>query len=150
MISSAEITELLQGPLLEPAEALPLTINTILCDLRPRFLTKCRAGRGFRSISRNGRILLASALPLDDLTGQEVRLRFQIWHKTILPDAPAEPYGLLVCADAASSRAGEPSYNAYLVTEFREPFDLAVDVGGRVWCAFRRIEEVALKNASRT
>src|SRR2546430_462650 len=56
-----------------------LCFRAILCDLRPRFIPKCRVGRGYRAVARNGRILLASNMPMDLLIECEANVRLQPW-----------------------------------------------------------------------
>jgi hypothetical protein len=96
MVSSLGILEtLLAGPLAE-THSLPLVIYAALCNLRPRFLPKGCVGRGHRAIARNGRVLLASHAPVEDLAGRLACVRLQIWHKAILPGDPPTPFGLLL------------------------------------------------------
>src|SRR5947209_19911878 len=88
----------LLGGLLADTGREPVVLIARMCDLRPRFLAKGQIGRGYRAIARNGRILLASDVPLPQLDGVVVSVRVQTWHRTILPGDPAEPYGLLLSA----------------------------------------------------
>src|SRR5438552_7971751 len=90
-------SSLLRGPLLREAGRLPLTLHVRWCDLRPRLIAKGRAGRGYRAVARNGRVLLASDVPLADLPGRVTRLRIQTWHKVILSGDAPKPYGILLC-----------------------------------------------------
>lgn len=125
---------LLRGPLAERGPW-PLILCARLCDLRPRFLPKGEAGRGYRAVSRNGRVLLASDRPVAELAGSVARCRFQTWHKRVLFDGPPAPYGLLLYARLDAVR---PDYDVALVPDPDEPFELALDVGGGRWLAFRR------------
>src|SRR6516162_661200 len=92
-------SDLLSGTLLTSLTD-PLSVCAILCDLRPRFIAKGRVGAGYRAIARNGRILLASRQPLDELVGRAALIRFQTWHRTILPNEAPETYGVLMCASS--------------------------------------------------
>jgi hypothetical protein len=127
--------DLLQGPLLASGRW-PLGFHAVLCDLRPRFLAKGHAGRGWRAVARNGRILLASDLPLAELPGRTARLRLQTWHRAILPGDAPEPYGILLCVDSAGA-PGEACYTSRLVRSPEGPFDLALTVGGGLVLEFR-------------
>jgi hypothetical protein len=129
----------LRGPLLAEARRWPLSFGAVLCDLRPRFLPKCRVGRGYRAVARNGRVLLASDLPLDELTGRAARVRLQTWHRAILAGDTPEPYGLLVCVRCLGEGEEPPRYGTRLVQIPEEPFDLALDVGGGLVLEIRRI-----------
>jgi hypothetical protein len=112
---------------------LPLVFSASLGDLRPRFLPKGQVGRGHRAIARNGRVLLASDLPVQQLAGRVARVRLDVWHKAILPGDLPTPYGLLLCI-----RTGPGLGNLYegrLVPEagpssLSESARLALDVGG--------------------
>src|SRR6266852_7742663 len=80
-----------------PLAAWPLTLPVVLCNLRPRFLPKGTVGRSFRAVARNGRVLLCSDRPVDELEGRAAVVRLQTWHKVILPGDAPSPYGILVC-----------------------------------------------------
>jgi hypothetical protein len=90
---------LLTGALAQTA-SLPLVLTARLSDLRPRFLPKGRVGKSYRAVARNGRVLLASPVPVEALSGQLFSVRLQIWHKAILPGDLPSPYGLLLCIRA--------------------------------------------------
>ena len=128
--------DLLRGPLLDQAGSLPLTLTAVLCDLRPRFLAKGKAGRGYRAVARNGRILLACDQPLVDLIDREARVRFQVWHRALLPGDRPEPYGLLVCIDSRYRTAPDRLYHTRLVKSGESAADLILDVGGGLELAF--------------
>jgi hypothetical protein len=115
----------------------PFAVVARLCDLRPRFIPKGRIGRGHRAISRNGHVLLASDRPLTELVGTLVHLRLQTWHKTILPNDPPEPYGILLCAHAIPDAEDQPIYETRLVSTAEGAFDFALDVGGGRRLAFQ-------------
>jgi hypothetical protein len=127
--------DLLHGPLLTEA-AWPLQLRVRLCDFRPRFLPKGTAGRGYRAIARNGRVLLASDLPLAELPGRVARVRLQTWHRAILPGDRPKPHGLLLCVRAAEDVL--PRFRARLVREDEAPCDLRVALGGGLVLEFRR------------
>jgi hypothetical protein len=133
--------KLLSGPLLAALDALPISFDARLCDLRPRFLAKCRVGAGYRAIARNGRVLLASDRPLEDLAGRTAWVRLQIWHRTILPGDPAEAFGILLCVRDDPQERAIPSYSAKLVASPTPDFVLTVDVGGARVLEFRRVVE---------
>ena len=140
---------LLRGPLLRKARSLPLGLCATLCDLRPRFLPKGRVGRGYRAMARNGRVLLASRLPLAELAGHAARLRLQPWNRAVLPGDVPEPYGLLLCLDTGRRPAPGPIYETRLEPVEGEPAELCLDVGGRLALAFRLpATEPALRTAT--
>lgn len=128
--SRDEINHLLAGPLVAGDAPWPLALTVRLCDLRPRFLDKGRAGHGYRAIARNGRVLLASDRPLAELPGRVARARLQTWHRAILPGEPARPYGVLLSLRCGHRHAEEPIYTARLVRDPEEGFALTLDVGG--------------------
>jgi hypothetical protein len=129
-------TDLIWGPLLISPQALPLTLDAQLCDLRPRFLPKGMVGNGHRAIARNGRVLLATDRPLAELVDQPAHTRLQVWHRAILPGDAPEPYGLLVCVRGKLLSA-TPPYVTQLVAAPDAAFALAVDVGGGRVLEFR-------------
>src|SRR5262245_28201702 len=100
-------SNLLHGPLLREAGRLPLSLRVCWGDLRPRLIDKGRAGRGYRAIARNGRVLWASDVPLAELPSRVTRLRIQTWHKVILPGEAPEPYGVLLCIRSEQMPADE-------------------------------------------
>src|SRR5262245_8133004 len=89
---------LLRGPLLAANPPWPLTLCSVLCDLQTRFISKCRVSRGWRSVARNGRVLLCSDLPLANLGGNAALVRLQTWHRALLPGDAPQPYGILLHA----------------------------------------------------
>jgi hypothetical protein len=131
---------LLHGQLMDRVASLPFTIRVILGDLRVRFLAKGRAGRGHRAVARNGRVLLASQVPIEELVDTEVRLRFQVWHRRFLPGAPAEPWGILLCTAPVNSQASGGSEDvirrARLAKQLGSADDLGLEVGGGLIVAF--------------
>jgi hypothetical protein len=120
----------------------PLILEARLCDLRPRLLAKGRAGRGYRAIARNGRVLVASDRPLEELRGRISQVRLQTWHRAILAGDPCEPYGILVCIRSGRDHSGQPPYETQLIRAGDCPFDLGLDVGGGTSLVFRRWEKL--------
>jgi hypothetical protein len=118
-----------------------LCFQAILCDLRPRFIPKCRVGGGYRAVARNGRVLLASNLPMESLIERKVAIRLQLWRKIILPGTKPEAYGVLMCArgldpGVRSGFEGQAVYHSCLVSEPPSAADLAVDLGGGMALVF--------------
>jgi len=128
------VRNLLRGSLPE-GTPWPLTLRVVLCDLRPRFLPKGRAGRGCRAISRNGRLLLCSEVPLADLAGLPAQVRLQTWHKAILPGDVPEPYGLLLCVRPADEGSG-PLGKCCLASSRDAVGEVLLEVGGGMTLAF--------------
>jgi hypothetical protein len=126
----------LRGPLLDTAGRLPLSFFALLCDLRPRFLAKCQVRTGFRAVARNGRVLLASERPLEELMGRVAGVRMQTWHKVILAGEAPEPWGVLLCIRCGENGSARP-YTARLTDHCEEGFALALDVGGGMELEFR-------------
>jgi hypothetical protein len=127
----------LRGPLLTLSGRWPVNLAALLCDLRPRLLPKGRAGRGYRAVARNGRVLVASDRPLAELPGLVSQVRIQTWHRVLLPGDRPEPYGLLLCIRSAADPCPGPVYATRLVPCPEEPFDLALDLGGGLVLEFR-------------
>ena len=128
------VRNLLSGPLLEGG-TWPLTLRIVLCNLRPRFIPKGSAGRGCRAISRNGRILLCSDLPSEDLEGRSALIRLQTWHKAILPGDVPEPYGLLLYVRTQDDARGSLG-KCCLVSSRTAGGELLLEVGGGMTLAF--------------
>jgi len=127
---------LMWGLLVTVDDFRPVRLLARFCDVRARFLAKGRVGRGYRYIARNGRVLLASDLLLAELSGRIVEARFQIWHRAILREDPAQPYGvLLVVRGSATPREGV-LYNTRLVDKPAEPYALALALGGETVLEF--------------
>jgi len=129
------------NPAPQPSAYESLCLRTVLCDLHPRFIPKCRVGRGYRAVARNGRVLLASNVPMDLLIERKAQIRLQPWRKVILPGERPETYGVLMCArcsdpDHRSGLRQETVYHAHLVSETPSTADLAVDVGGGMVLVF--------------
>ncbi len=128
-------TSLIWGQLLETAsEGTRLALRVVLCRLRPTLIPKGCVGKHHRAIARNGRVLLASALPLDALGDQEVCLRIAPWHRRILPGDAPRPEGVLLCAwpeRAARDLSGAgPLYQAILASTAAPDGVLHIDLGG--------------------
>jgi hypothetical protein len=136
---------LLSGPLFETERTWPLLLHAVLCDLRPRFIAKGQLGGSYRAVTRNGRILLASRLPLADLPGRSVQVRLQTWHKVILPGSAPEPYGILLCVQLPPDSTALPTHATRLQPSPElpdAPFDLALEVGGGLSLTFVRLAEL--------
>jgi hypothetical protein len=131
------VRELLSGPCAH-AGTWPLGLTAWLCDLRPRLLPKGRAGKGYRAIARNGRVLLASHQPLAELTGRRALVRLQTWHRRILAQYPPEPFGILVTVRTLDLVETPPVYHTQLLPHGDGPFDLGLDLGGRTLLGFCR------------
>jgi hypothetical protein len=133
------LRSLLHGPLLSPEMPWPLTLRARLGDLRPRFLPKGEAGRGFRAVARNGRVLLASDRPVAELAGRHAEVRLQTWHRAILPGEAPRPWGVLLCVRGLGDGAAA-DYTAALQRAGEGAFALALDVGGGMWLFFRLLQ----------
>jgi hypothetical protein len=138
---STVVSELLCGPLAVKG-AWPLVLAARLCDLRPLLLPKGRAGRGYRAIARNGRVLLASDRPVEELRGRVAVVRLQTWHRAILPGDLRQPYGILVCVHDGRGPTTEPVYQTQLVPAGTDPFDLGLDLGGGRTLVFQRRDDL--------
>ncbi len=132
-------TDLLWGPLLATDQPSALNLTVLLCDLGSRFLSKGRAGKGYRAIARNGRVLLATDRPVAELAGRTARVRLQSWHRVILRGKPPEAYGILLSVRSAESSVLRPSYVTCLTRALDPGCELALDVGGGLVLEFRRI-----------
>ncbi len=125
----------------------PLSVRAVLCDLRPRFLAKSCGGRDYRWVSRNGKILLCADRPLDEVSRCACAVRFQTWHRALLPGDRPQAYGVLFCVrsaprDAAASvaDAGPATiFSTRLVTPPEFAGQLALDVGGGLVLEFRQV-----------
>jgi hypothetical protein len=120
---------------------LPVSLDAYLCDLRPRFLHKGRAGRGHRYVARNGRVLLATERPLEEWVDCLARVRLQPWRRAILPGDHPEPYGILIWigAIAATKRGSRRAvYRAQLVKPHDGVAELTLDVGGGLVLEFKQ------------
>jgi hypothetical protein len=135
------VATFLSGPLAEGGR-LPLVLSAVLCDLRPRFLAKGRVGRGYRAVARNGRILLASHLALEDLAHAPAQVRLQVWHRVLLPDDPPVPYGLLLSIRSGFRADIRTIFQARLAPRSGSASPgscgLTVDVGGGMGLEFHR------------
>jgi len=130
-----DVRNLLAGPLARKDLPWPLVLPALLCDLRRRFLPKGIAGRGHRAVARNGHVLLCSDLPCDRLDGRPALVRLQTWHKAILPDEFASPYGVLLYVRTQGEPL-EPFWTTKLVEVHEVDGDLLLDVGGGMALGF--------------
>jgi len=130
------LDELLRGLAWPRGRAWPLTLRVRCCDLRPRFIPKGRVGRSYRAIARNGRVLLASDVTLQNLVGRIARLRMQTWHAAVLPGDRPAPRGILLVLRTSDEETA--AFECRLSRLSAEPFDLAIDVGGGSRLEFRR------------
>jgi hypothetical protein len=132
------VRDLLGGPLLSAEAPWPLVLRATLCDLRPRFLPKGAVGRaGHRAVARNGRVLLCSDRPVAELAGLAAVVRFQTWHRAVLPGDEPAPHGLLLCVRGLER--GEPLYAARLAPDTEADGDLTLDVGGTLALELRAL-----------
>jgi hypothetical protein len=123
------LSDLLRGPLTAMG-TWPLLLAAKWCNLRPAFLPKGQVGRHFRAVSRNGRVLVASDMPLEAMSGRVVSARFQTWHKAILPEELPVAWGVLLCIRAERGSGAAPMYEARLVHEGQDDSALILEVGG--------------------
>jgi hypothetical protein len=131
------LENLLSGPLVEKL-SLPMSLVARVGDLRPRFIPKCRVGRGYRAIARNGHVLLASDRALEELPGSIAHVRLQTWHRSILPSDRPEAYGYLFCVRRCSHPSPcQARYDIQLVAAPAEFDELLLDVGGKRWLQVR-------------
>jgi hypothetical protein len=128
--------KLLSGRLVEAPFPWPLLSHVVLCDLRPRFIPKGQLGGSHRAVARNGRVLLASRLPLADLPGRPVLARLQTWHRVILPGDAPQPHGVLLCVQPPGNTGSAPAHVARLQATADPGADLVLDVGGGMSLTF--------------
>jgi hypothetical protein len=114
------------------------SFRAVLCDLRPRFIPKGRAGKGWRALARNGRVLLCSDLALGDLPDQTALVRLQAWHKTILPGDAPTPFGTLLVVRTQEQLRDGPLWKCRLVKAGEGDGELLLDVGGGMMLMFSR------------
>jgi len=138
---SADVSSLLHGPLRESSEW-PLALRVRLGSLRPGFLPKGQAGRGYRAVARNGRVLLASDRPLQELTARPADVRLQTWHKRILPAGTLQPWGILLYVRIGAGPDRVPIFDGSLACKGDGIWELAVEVGARLVLGFRLIHPV--------
>ena len=149
------LEQLVSGSLLKSTASESISFRAVLCDLGLRFIPKCRVGRGYRAVARNGRVLLASNRPLDELIEREAQVRLQTWRKVILPGERPATYGLLLCVRGLdpgrpSGLEGNPLYHSYLVSESQPSADLVIDVGGGMALVFTNLREPRTRQEPRT
>lgn len=126
-----------RGPLwseFEASQRTSLLLDVTLPPLGPAFIPKGRVGRHFKFISRNGLILMMSAVPLKELAeSASVQLRLSIWHSSHLPSKPALPYGLLLHArplQTISTQSRESRYRAEVTASHSTDAPLSLELGG--------------------
>jgi len=126
-----------RGPLwteFESSQRTSLSLNVTLPPLGPAFIPKGKVGRHFKSISRNGLILVMSAVPLKELAeSASVQLRLSIWHSSHLPSEPALPYGLLLYAQPLqiiSTQPRERLYRAEMTASHSTGAAFSLELGG--------------------
>lgn len=128
---------LLTGSLCSTCEW-PYTLHACCCDLRPRFLIKQAIRSACRAIARNGRILLCSDRPLEQLPGRIVRLRLQTWHRAYLPGDAPQPHGVLLCLRCLEgAEFPTPRFTMRLGKNAEALGELRIDVGGGMMLDFR-------------
>jgi hypothetical protein len=77
------------------------------------------------------------------MIGRASRVRFQTWHRSVLPGDPPEAYGILFCVrpiGPASSEAAAPAdavFDTRLVSTPDLSRGLILDVGGGMFLQFR-------------
>jgi len=121
---------LLAGPLCSTSDW-PYRLHARCCDPRPRFRVKQTIRSGCRAIARNGRILLCSDRPLEQLSGRIVRLRLQTWHRVYLPGDAPEPHGVLLGVRCLDGDEGVvPHWDMQLQPLAEAKGELRIEVGG--------------------
>jgi hypothetical protein len=119
------------GPLLDAAGSASLLLPAVLEDLRPAMIPKGQVGKHHRAVSRNGRVLLASHCPAEELAGQRVLLRVAVWHRRHLPGDPPRPYGVLLTVRLHDASNTTPLHRAVLAEAPLSAGVLHLDLGGR-------------------
>jgi hypothetical protein len=130
-----QLKHLIRGPLLESVDSQSICFRAILGDLQPRFIPKGQIGRGYRAVARNGRILLASTQPLDQLIGREADIRLQPWRKVILPGEKPEIFGVLFCVQGSEdssylNRSQKHEIFHVRLSDDAASAEITLDVGG--------------------
>jgi ferredoxin len=128
---------IVRGPLWEEFEAFcrsSLPLEVCFCHLERAFVPKGQVGRHFRSISRNGMVLMLSPRPTYELDDQQLHLRLLIWHRSHLPREPATPWGILLFARASKATDGPKSERSIFVVALEDSHDataaLSAELGG--------------------
>jgi hypothetical protein len=126
-----------RGPLwteFESSRRTFLPLGVALPPLRPAFIPKGKIGRHFKSVSRNGLILLMTTASTDDLQySTAVRLRIAIWHRAHLHTESATPYGLLLHAQPLqiiSTKSHQRLYRAEVTASHSAGAALSLELGG--------------------
>jgi hypothetical protein len=127
---------------LERQGAESLRLRAELCDFGHAFISKGRIGRHARSISRSGLILLMNSMTSEELEGTMADIHLSVWHRSILPQRPPEPYGvLLTLRPALRNRFGDRVTSTYIAAlrDASSPDSvLSLDVGGGRILVFER------------
>ena len=109
-------------------------LDTILCPLGRAFILKGKVGSHWRSISRNGLVLLVSRSPIAELENVRVRVRLAIWHRSHLHAERAKPWGILLCANTLEGSRKSDQMGDFMRTAIaREPVAeaaLSIGLGG--------------------
>jgi hypothetical protein len=100
----------------------------------PAFIPKGKVGRHFKSISRNGLVILMSTFPPRDVPNSTaVHLRVAVWHRSHLQNDPAMAYGLLLHAQplqGISTHSRERRYRAEVTASHSSDAALSLELGG--------------------
>jgi hypothetical protein len=128
-----------QGPLwveFRESDETSVTLNAVLCPLGRAFIDKGKIGKHYRSISRNGLVLLMSRHSVEELENAAIRVRFSIWHQSHLRGERATPRGILLCANIpeAASREGDQMGDFMRTVVARESVAeaaLSIDLGAQ-------------------
>jgi hypothetical protein len=119
-----------------------LRLRAEFCDLGHAFIPKGQVGRHSRSISRSGLILLMNSMPSEKMQGSMADVHVSVWHRSILPQFPPEPYGVLLTLRPALRgvlhQRMEHTYIATLREASSPDFVLSLDVGGGRILVFER------------
>jgi hypothetical protein len=111
-----------------------LLLDVTLPPLGRAFIPKGKIGRHFEFISRNGLVILMSAVPPKELQNPTaVRLRVAIWHRAHLHTEPTTPFGLLLHAQPLqiiATQARERLYRAEVTASHSADADLSLELGG--------------------
>jgi hypothetical protein len=114
----------------------PIILVTDAPEFGRAFIVK-QALRGHpRAISRNGRILLVSDIPLAQAVGRPVLLSFRAWRRSILANEPACVWGVLLrmSAQAVGHHAPDhPAADCSVEDQPRRSAQINLGLGGIRW-----------------
>jgi hypothetical protein len=130
------VAELLGGRLASVDAGWPLCLRVVSCGLGNVFRIKPSETRGYRAVARNGRVLVATRLPLTDLKDRTVTLRIQTWNRRILTGDPARPWGILLCIEDVVKHDARPHDRVSVLSQPPANAALHIELGGRRWLAF--------------